>query len=404
MKQFKVMAAVAVAGLTMLASCAKDNDKLQNDGTTSVGIQLLYDQGNTRAPGAAVSGTLTATNGHIFFADAAGTINTHVGVGNTAGNVQISLSDLTTGEAVITGVSSQATKCYILMNDANAKIGTATGITTSLKGMNIETAVQLLSITVNNINDATGAVANVPLYGSGDVAPATGTTTGLKPYTAKVKVQMNALASRFQIGKITGVTKTYTDASSVVHNVTIDDFTVEGIYINNFQSTYTIKNGGTSVIDGSNVPAAYSTTTGTTSYTSGGVGEKLADYVNTAASSGSVTPTLAYWAYNVFPSTTVPHIIIKLSEVKYTDDANNVQQTVTDQFLTVSSFKYSASHSEPALQGQPVTSFLVSNVYTLGEIKFDYTHLTTVPYDTPMDVLAEVEMMSWVQNPIDWNN
>lgn len=402
MKQFKVIAAVVLAGV-MMASCAKDNengvDKGLN-GETAVKIQLTYNQG-TRAAGSAIADEtpLDFTEGHIFFATAAGVIDKHVGVGNSAGSVQVTKADLTGGEAVIEGISGSATKCYILFTDVNAQISSATGITGDLKGTNIS-AVKGAVIPVSNINDATGAVANVPLYGEGDVAVSTGQTIGGKDYDAKVTVTINSLASRLQIGKISSKVYDYTDASSAAQTVTIDAFTVEGIYVNNFHQDMTVGSTAGTIIDSEDDADAYATTAGGV-YATDGAGAKLYDALGTAASGTPLNvAATGVWAYNVFP-TTVPHVIIKLTDVKYTDSATGTQVELPVQYLTVQSFKYAAGHADA---GNDVTAFAANNIYTLGDIQFNYNDMTHVPYEETMAVLVEVQMMKWLDNAIEWNN
>lgn len=410
MKQFKMMAAVAVAGLMMLASCAKDNegDKGNNglNGETSVKIQLVYSNGAaTRADGAAIADDtdLDFTEGHIFFATSAGVIDKHVGVGNSAGSFQVSKTELEDGEAVIEGISGSATSCYILFTDVNAQISSTTGITGDLEGTNIS-AITGAVIPVGNINDAGGAVANVPLYGTGTVAPVSpDQTTDGKDYNAYVKVDIDALASRLQIGKVSAKTYTYTDGNGESHTVTIDAFTVEGIYVNNFHQDMTIASTAGTVIDGEDDPDAYSTTAGTV-YASGELAAKLYDAPGAASGSPLAVAATGVWAYNLFP-TTVPHVIIKLTGVSYTDENTDAgtDNTVTGltQFLTVSSFKYGPAHDDA---GDPVVAFLKNNIYTLSDIQFSYADMTHVPYEETMDVLVEVQMMSWIDNAIVWNN
>lgn len=404
MRQIRTMAAAAIAGLMMLASCAKDNEN-GNDNTlneeTSVKIQLTYGQTDTRAAGSAIANNtnLTFTEGHIFFTTSAGIIDKHVGVGVTVGSAQVSKADLEGGEAVINGISNAATKCYILFTDVNAKISSASGITSNLEGANIST-VEGLTIPVGNINDASGAVTNVPLYGEGTVAANTGTTSGGKAYTAKVTVTINSLASRLQIGKISAKNYTYTDAQSTSHTVTIDQFTVEGIYVNNYYPTMTVGSTLGTIIHSGDDADKYSKTVGTTPYTSGRSGEKLADALGTAATGNplSVTAT-GVWAYNVFPSATVPHVVIKLTGIKYSDNGSQVD--LGTQYLTVQSFKYATGHANA---GQVVPAFTANNIYTLSDIQFSYEDLSHIPYEESMDVLVEVQMMKWINNNIIWNN
>lgn len=411
MKQFKVMAAVAVAGLMMMASCAKDNENGKgNDGLnneSAIKIQLSYNHtGGTRADGTAIADKtdLSFTEGHIFFATSAGVIDRHVGVGNLAGSEQVSAADLIDSEAVIEGVSGSATACYILFTDVNAQVGSSTGITGNLEGTNIS-AVKAMTIPVGNINDASGAVANVPLFGEGTVDTSdAGTTDNGTDYTARVEVTINSLASRLQIGQISATTHDYTDNNGDEHTVTIGGFTVEGIYINNFHQDMTVGSTAGTIIDGEDDATAYSNAAGKV-YATGELGEKLADILGTAATGNpfTVAPT-GVWAYNVFP-TTVPHIIIKLTDVSYTDvnTTASTSNAVTGatQFLTVQSFKYGPGHDEA---GEPVAAFAANNIYTLSGIQFSYKDMTHVPYEENMTVLVDVQMMKWLDNAIVWNN
>ena len=410
MKQFKVLTVIAIAGLLMMVSCAKDNAG-NGSGTPSteskVKIQVVYNHsnGSTRADANKIADQtdLDFTVGHIFFAESNGQIHTHVGIGNTAGGVQVSKADLTGGEAVIEGISTNATKCYIVMTDAAAQIASSTGITGNLKGQNIN-VVKAYAIEVGNINNTDGDVANVPLYGEGTVnTNDPGSTSGNKNYTATVDVEINALASRLQIGKVSAKDYTYTDGANTTQTVSIDAFTVEGIYINNFYEEMTVGATVGTVIDGGADVTAY-TTTGSTAYSTGGVGEKLTDQLAIAASNtplAVVPATKQVWAYNLFPGASIPAVVIKLSEVKFTDTANGTQTTVNNQFLTVKSFKYAIGHANA---GQDVVAFAANNIYTLSDIQFDYTDLTSVPYEETMTTLVTVDMMKWIDNTIEWKN
>lgn len=403
MKQFKVMVAAALVGLVM-ASCAKDNEISKDDtltGKTSVKIQLVYGHTDTRADGAAIADktNLDFTEGHIFFATSSGTIDKHIGVGNSAGSIQVSKTDLKGGEVVVEGLSGSATRCYILFTDVNAKIGSSTGITGDLRGKDIST-IKSMVIPVGNINDASGAVANVPLYGEGVVEVVSpDKTSGGSDYNAKVSVTINSLAARLQIGKISAKVYNYTNDSGN-QTVTIDAFTVGGIYINNFHQDMTVGSTAGTIIDGADNAGKYSTAAGT-SYATGGIGEKLCDVLKTAAT-GSPLAVAAngVWAYNLFP-TTVPHIIIELTNVKYTDSATGTQITIPSQFIAVQSFKYAPGHANA---GEVVTNFAANNIYTLSDIQFNFTNMVHSPYEKTMDVLVEVQMMKWLNNGIVWNN
>jgi hypothetical protein len=415
MKKFKTIAAL-FAATVMLASCGKESVETPagGDGTTSVRINFsMPDAPQTRAEGAAATaGEASFQPGHVLFVTGSGMIDTHVTIGKTStisGVTNFTIAELTTDKnVVVEGVSSSATKCYILSNDIAAQIGSSTGITTNLKGSNISQVLNM-QIEVNKMNNSPSTLANVPMYGVGDVDiddPGT-TTVGAKPYTATVNVLINSLASRIQIGKISA--KDYTP-SGTTDVVKIKSFTIDGIYINNTYDKMTpasvVATAGVEIDNGSTVTNYSKAGAGTDYNTTTGTAAMLADEFTLPAAvvSNVLTADQAtaanFWAYNVFPKG-IPHIIVKLSNITYTITSNAVEggvQTITgNQWLTIDSYKKSSDSSVLA-------AFEANNIYTLGDIQFDYADLTDVPETTSLDVLVTVEMFDWIDTPLEWNN
>ena len=411
MKRFNARALAAIVALSALMSCDKEDKKGIDPGGefSRVKFQLSYGQG-TRAEADLVAHDelLVLQAGHIFFTEANGKIGLHVGIVETAGSgpgaKQVVLSEVKNGEAVIEDVPVSVKKCYILSNDALAKIGGTGGITGNLTGQNIS-AVQAMTAVVPDLNTASGDVSSVPLFGVGNIAPGSGTTAGNKPYDASVNVQINALASRIQIKKLSGVVYDYKDASNADQTITIDEFTVEGIYINNYYPSMTVNSTWPQAIVNNGQTVANYASTGSTTYASTGSGYKLSDNPALASTNKIAAPAGGkVWAYNVFPTpaatvASVPHIVIKLSQVKFTDSAVTGQQTVQNQFLSIASIKKQGT--SPA---QVIDSFAANNIYTFDDIRFDYTKLSPVPETDKLDVWVTVQMMKWQNNAVDWNN
>ncbi len=387
MKHLKTVAAVAFAAMMTMASCNKDTGGLDGseEGTTSVKIQVTYPRNaGTRALGDKVTdGTLlTLKPGYIFFCNATGLIDTRVEIiaTGTAADGQVTLADINAGEAVIEGVSSGAKSCYIISNIPAAVASTLATET------NIN-AVLAKTLAVGDINSANGSVDDVAMYGMGTVSADIDVTGGVgTPYTASVKVEIDALASRLQIGKISAVA-----SGTGANEVVITDFTVEGIYINHAWSEMTLGSvlAATPQID-NGMNGDYSAT-GYASYSvlRDNGGAATLDPRQLAAGTGKV------WAYNLFPGEAA-HIIIKITNIAY--KFGGVAQTpiAGPMYLTVDSFKLTSDSSE-------VTEFEPTNIYTLDNIAFDYTDLTERPYEETVDVLVEVTMMPWQDNPIVWN-
>jgi hypothetical protein len=414
MKNFKTIATLSVATAMLATSCDKESvvDGGNGDGTTSVRISFsMPDPAKTRAEGdgAATGVEATFQPGHIFFVTGSGMIDTHVTIGKStpvSGVTNFTVAELTTDKnVVVEGVSSSATKCYILSNDIASQIGSATGITSNLKGRNISQVLKM-QIAVNNMNNNPSTIANIPMYGVGDVdVDDAGTTAvGGKAYTATVEVAINSLASRIQIGKLSARDYTPAGSSDVVK---IKSFTVAGIYINNTYDKMTpasvVATTGVEIDNGSTV-TNYSKT-GTTDYSATGTAGMLADeparaavYVSGVLTADQTTAT-KFWAYNVFPKG-IPHIIVKLSNVKYTITTGGVEgaeRTITgNQWLTIDSYTKSG--------GSVLTAFEANNIYTLGDIAFNYSDLTDVPETTSLDVLVTVDMFDWLDTPLIWKN
>jgi hypothetical protein len=143
-------------------------------------------------------------------------------------------------------------------------------------------------------------------------------------------------------------------------------------------------------------------------YTTAGVA-CLAEEFGGTPKAGTGTPNLSaapaagkYWVYNLFP-TTVPHIIIKIAAgAKYLPAGTGAtEQTITTvKYITVSTFKYSGGTKD----GQDVAMFEANNIYTLGDIQFDYEDLSDNPEDKAVDALVTVQMLPWVENTIIWSN
>jgi hypothetical protein len=416
MKKINVMAAAAIVTLATFSSCSKDPGTDPANEFNKVKFQVTYaTDAQSRADGALVANdeSLVMKTGHIFFTDAGGRIVEHVRIVSNAGDgaplKEVLLTDIapTAREAVVIDVPGTAVACHILSNDVAASMSGITVTGTGMTGQNIS-AVLSLAATVNNLNAASD-VSAVPLYGTGNIVAQSGTTTvNNRPYEATVNVKINAVGGRLQIKEISSATYAYTDDQGRSQNITIGDFTVEAIYINNYYPTTTVGawNGATGnpVNNGSDL-AKYAIT-GTTDYASpSGQARKLVDELNRTSASGALKPNTANggWVYNVFPTANgvqanVPHIIVKFSEVKYTDSGNAAagEQTIEDQFITIAKYKLSTG-------GTVVNEIASTNIYTFGDIEFNFGNLSPLPEADKLDVLVTVEMMKWKDNSVVWD-
>ncbi len=426
MKRISILAAMAVALLALVASCSRENTGAEFDpqGTSSVMISLNYpDSDSTRADADPIAdGTkLELQAGHILFCDASGEILKHVGIDNTVGSQnftigEISTDPLQTGEAVVQNLPNTVVRAHLISNDQQGKIGSASGITTNLEGTDIEDVLDYM-MQIGDLNNADGDVANVALYGKGDINfLASGTTPGGKKFGAAVMLDVKALATRLQIKKISA--KDYveydptdldpSDGTDVLRTTKIDSYTIEGIYVNFYFGQDKVGPEKPvdvlDLINNGSVVEKYSTSDPLAPYGTGNAGETMADYLDIDASGSplSVVPaTKSIWAYNLFPGN-APHVIVRFSEVTLSQwDGTGTQIgtpiTITDpRFITVKGFLFDG--------GGTVSGFEANHIYTIDDIAFDYDDLTDEPEKEPLDVLVRVNLMPWKDHSIVWDN
>lgn len=413
MKVLRIYAAIAIAMLAV-AACGDDQkvDPPQGGATASVRIRAVYagDGGlSSRADATPVaSGTpLSLQPGHIFFVTGGDLeIFHHFGLDVEAGSRTVTRADLLAGELVLDEILLEANVCVIISNDAAARIGGPNGITGNLEGTNLND-VMAMTMNVSDINTPSGDVSAVPLAGYGVAVAQKGTTaTNGTAYDQSFTVEMEPGASRIQIAKISGTDYDYTDGRGTPRTISIDGFTVSGIFVNNFYPQADL-NGGypLPIVNHGTETAGYSTAE-SAPYSADGPGYKLADEgFDGVAVASSASPANGVWAYNVFPTPAdtpqdVPHIVIRFSEVVYSISGDDTPLTLNDVFLTVAGIRHGTGGSvgDP---GSAVTSFDPGNIYTFGEIRFNVNDLLPFPEQEGTVVVdADVEIFYWIDNRI----
>jgi hypothetical protein len=323
-------------------------------------------------------------------------IKKHVGIGNQAGSYQVSLADLKNGEAVIPGVTSSATECYIVSN-----LASGIDIGGNLESKTLIDELNKINLMVGDINNSYGDVSSVPMHGKGDVTTSpTGATVGGKKYQAKVSVILHTIASRLQIGKITGETD--------IEDTAINSFTVSGIYLNvtdtriiGWGDNYlTDTNDKRTLLENKKSGSDYSPT----AYSQKNASSLMEDLSTRPAVNGprgSLIPSSGkVWAYNLF-CPKVPHIVIHFGEVRY-QKGSFPEATLTNQYITIRNFKYSTD-GNGHYRGDPVREFKPDNVYTIDDIVFNRGHLSPTPEEETVDVFVSVTPVTWADNKIEWS-
>lgn len=351
-------------------------------------------------------------SGKLFFLDAS---NNYISQRElTAAEVTTLANTSTTngGKTVtITGVPSTATSLYFVAN-IKTSAGTTFPQTDGTTGSDARLRIDKLQANATNV-------------------PMSGLSTAFTPVTGSPRttsVMLTPLVARVEVGQVTA------QSATPATNNDITGYKLSGVFINNIHQSVLL--GGTpylvgSPLDiraqagwGSNWAPYFAPANTAFPYYVGGSPASPSDWVansmvtyctptgaaalsfypdlsdGATSTDPGVTPKKA-WGYQVVPSNTlvvgqpadVPHIILKLTEVTYTD--NPLGQTT--QYVTVTKYKDD--------QGVAVPEFKRGNVYRIKNLTFTHNEATNQPYQANITVTATVTVAPWVINNInpDWN-
>lgn len=369
-----LMAALAVV---VFASCSKSD----GDGDTSVAtgnsaVNITVKQGipmGVRSEANDIGAApISMGPGHIFFTDATGNITRHIHIlasGATTAD-QVNVGDFAS-TVTISSVPNNTTGCYILCTAT-----TTAAIGASEVNSNIST-IQALTLSVSDLDDATGGVSNVPIWGTGSV---TASGAGLA-----TTVTMNPLAARLQVAKFTGTND-------------IVSYQVEGIFVNKYFATMPISktllasaltDNGQVVTKYVGASTEYPATLPLYDYNATGIGAMTGLVCEPANGASHANPV---WAYNVFPNeslntaATVPQIVVRLKDVVWNDGTAN-QTLPNPQFITIKGIRSG---------GTNLTQIQGGRVYTFADVPFERSDISNVPGVTEVAADVDVTLMPWV--------
>lgn len=412
----KILFAAIIAGA--MFACNKQDDATTDPGEVKYEntVMLNVTQGvsakgvtnQTGNPEYAVIGSAK-----IYFIDAssnyvsqreltAAEINTLANTSTTAGGNTVTIN----------GVPSTATTLYFLAN-----IKTTDGSSFPIVDGTTTTDARL------RIDRLQGEAIHVPMAGQSNTFVGSGTS-----FTASVDIK--PLVSRLEIGEVTCQNASGT-AATVDSDIT--EYKLAGVFINNVRQSVLLS--GDPYLVGSSINIQDQTgwantgwdnmftsintvfpyyPAGTPSAPIDWVANAMATYCAPTAAGLSFYPNLAtgatitaptgtplpVWGYQVCPSTTVsgstpadvPHIILRLTNVKYVND--NFEPSV--KYVTITKYVEGST---------PVTEFKRGHVYRITNLTFDFTKATPKPYDKNITVTATVSVIPWEIHNInpDWN-
>lgn len=322
---FKSALMVCLALTVGLAGCSKEQyGTEESNGEKTVTIQIS--QGLTRAPGVhQVKETIAVNDAAIYFTSSNGNVIQKVDVdfSETPATGAVTMATLKEGHA-FTNLPGSITGVYVA---ANSTIGYAH---TNISAFDVHNAVLLTS--QSNVDD-------VALFGGNTLGTPTTAATATTNAKYSVTVNITPVVARLEIGEI---------ASGDFGGLesTIKDFTLEGIYIDNYYPKTNFKAQADTLVPGRVEPAFY-----------GGagvvVGEETLLHVGpsdvataaftktpatTPAIGATYTPTYTItagqervWAYNLIAGP-APVVVIKVSGVTVVDKND---ATKTDKELGV---------------------------------------------------------------------
>lgn len=414
MRFFLLMAAM----ITSLLSCNRNDDgnnQLEITGNNIVTLtvnQKIDTRGVDDQKGAQEYAVIGSAK--IFFIDASG--NNMYSRELTASEItSITNTETTAGgnSIIISGVPNTAQALFMVAN-----VKTTAGSTYPMIEGTTGADARL------RIDKFQADVTHVPMSGRSNVF----TKVSDKNYSASVTIA--PLVARVEVGQITCQNHSGT---ADTESTDITEYKLSGVFVNNVRP-YVLLNavpylvsapidiksqagwigGWGSYFNPSNTVFPYFNG-GNPSNPADWVANSMVTYCTPVASALSFYPDATNgathtdpallikkaWAYQVCPSTTpaqgapadVPHLIFKLTEVKYVVDGLG-QST---QYLTVTKYKDASNN--------PITEFLRGNVYRIQNLTFSYKDATNVPYEENITVTATVSVEPWVINDInpDWN-
>lgn len=370
--KIKSLFALAVLAVTSLTGCSNTNDPSSESGEQTIYLKLgnVQSSVSTKSDEAKLgnSDAVTLTDGYIFFITAQDGIKDFYRMetgsslpDKTSGGVKIvNINDLKTGKG-FANVSGEVEQVYIV---GNLNLGNTDAEDAIIKNFSTLTNLkkQLISIgTQNNATDLTiDGIATVQDAAEGDFG-------GAKTGDRKAVVSLTPLCSRIQIDKVT--------AEGVINN-----FTLNGIYVNKFYDIMPLNSVPTSTVkDLINFPADY------TAYSS------MFDYeaaVGGLASTGSTnlvkTPTNGTWAYQFFVGDgAVPRVVLQMSSFSTTDGT----AFSGTQYLNIRGFMEGTTQLTKLERGK---------IYQITDVTFKENNLSQVADPEDVSLWVQVTVKNWV--------
>ncbi len=380
--KIKQFLAAAIAVTTMFASCSKSGDNTPKDDRT-VQIRIEYvTSDDTRAVGPQINdgAQVAFTSGFLLFTNQSDVVTWVVSIASGSGAYNesaktVGIETLKAG-VQITAVPGNSTKVHLI---GNVPAGVAPAVGDALSSYSATVLSQYSQGGTGRTPK--GGVANVALYGGNALtAVAAGAADEFE-----AEFDVKPITARFEIESITGA---HSD------NVTTFEYTVAGIFIDNYYDDMTLAGTGSDLKTNGSDETMYLPAAAGSSYAAAMEGSVYDYNATTGLADETVFAPSGVWAYNLLaPTAGTPEmaaIVIKLTDVKVgTVDYGT-------QFLTIDTF-FTAKGGNT-----PLTQLEQGNIYVLDNIVFDENDFTIIPYVKTLRVRVKVNMMNWESTDIGW--
>jgi hypothetical protein len=415
MKKCRTLLSVCTAFafvVLMLSACSSEEDanKIEpaSGGTKAVSIKAIQDV-LTRAIGESdqvVNDALKLTidrGGHIFFVESSSGLITHyveltVGGYESGKNVpRIAFDKIKDTSGTIGNVPEESDWVYIIVNLPDGRVfDSPQG---GWIGAKYEDITDLF-ITAEDLYDGTGGVKSVPVSGNAAIDKTT------NPDVPAVTVPLKAIASRFEIEKI-ALNTTVGVGDWESDYAVANQFTVQGIYINNYYPSVSLSGNYTDLVDAESDTLHYDVSHKDFYWTEANYGRYLYTVnAGTTADNTSLSATAdKAWAYNLFPNDlpgnktkfALPHIVLKITGLRVT--SNNGLAVVTDAesrpfdghniwYITVAGY----------LAPTPLTYLERGVIYSIEDLTFPLSALTDQPEENVITVaITATTTIDWVR-------
>lgn len=384
--KIKSMIAAAMIAAMGMAACAKDDAPkgIENSGSDQR-VSIKISRKSTRAEGVhVVDDTPVAFGGGALIFTTTGYKVTKVtaitdddAVAANDGS-SVGIGALEDAGDVINAVPPTTQKVFMIGNYA------AGGITLPAKDEIFNPSKFMVGVASQYKAD--GSVDNVTLFGGDNLTAVVG-----EEFDLTANFDIKPIVSRIEIGQITYDNGTEPDL--------IEEFTVDGIFINNYYNQMGIGGAGVAndLKDNGQTNEFY-VADGGGSYTTALNGIVFDSPIGSGAI--SYTPTGAgnnVWAYNILTPTAggSPEIIVCISGIKLADGVEAGGAYTGTRYLNLLKFFTDASNTTPL-------TFEQGNVYRIPNLTFDEHDLTIKVKDKEKKVKVEMGLLNWQSSDIGY--